>query len=131
MNLLSLVKSNKIIRYIFSGGIATVSGLLILYFLTDILDLWYLFSSIISFSLMVIISYSLHKFFTFNDYSRKGISIQFSIFVVYNLSMLLFNSCLMYFFVDILGIWYVFSQIFISLFTALINFIFFSRIVFK
>jgi putative flippase GtrA len=128
---LIMIKNNKIIRYIFSGIIASLSNFVILYFLVQKLNLWYLTSSIISFCCGIIISYCLQKFFTFKNYSIQNIHLQFSVFFIYNLCMLGLNTLLMYFFVDIIGIWYLFSQIVITIGTAFINYFFFNKIMFN
>jgi len=62
-----LSKYGKIIRYLFAGGIATLSNLLVLFVCVNYFKLWYLSGAIISFCVAVIISYSLQKFFVFKD----------------------------------------------------------------
>ena len=110
---------------------AVVVNIAILYILTDIFHLWYLASAVISFCCGIVASYLLQKFFTFKESSTKNLHIQFSFFVLYNIVMLGLNTLLMYVFVDIFGFWYLFSQIFITICTAFINYLFFSRIMFK
>lgn len=121
----------KIIRYLFAGGLAVSSNLLILFVLVHYFEVWYLTSAIISFCSAVVISYLLNKFFVFNNYSRKNIHKQFTIFFIFQLTMLGVNTLLMYVFVDIISIWYMLAQAISSLTTAVINYIFFNKIVFK
>ncbi len=126
-----MVKNSKVIRYIFSGGLASATNLGILFVLVRYFHLWYLFSAIISFCCGIIISYLLQKFFTFKDDSTKNIHLQFSIFVIYNLIMLGLNTLLMYLFVDIFGFWYLLSQFVITVGTAFMNYFFFSKFIFN
>jgi putative flippase GtrA len=126
-----VIKNYKVIRYIFSGAISAFSSWGILYLLVQKANLWYLVSSIISFCSGIIISYCLHKFLTFKNYSKKGIPVQFSIFFIYNLFMLGLNTLLMYLFVDIIGFWYLFSQVVITIGTAFINYFVFNKIIFS
>ena len=126
-----MIKNSRIIRYIFSGGIAVVANLTILHTLVDIFHVWYLTSTIIAFCFGIIISYFLQKFFTFKDNSTKNLHLQFSIFLTYNLAMLGVNTLLMYIFVDIIGSWYFSSQIIITICTAFINYAFFNKVLFS
>ena len=121
----------KIIRYIIAGGIATASNILILFVCVHYLHLWYLVGAAISFCSAVVISYLLQKFWTFKDYSKENMHKQFLNFFVYNLVMLGVNTLLMYFFVDIIKIWYILAQAISAFITAFINFIYFNKIVFK
>lgn len=121
----------KIIRYIFAGGLATFSNLAILFVLVHYFKIWYLTSAMISFCVAVIISYLLQKFFVFQNYERKDIHKQFLNFFVYNIVMLGFNTLLMYFFVDILIIWYLLAQAMSAIIGAFINYMYFNKIVFK
>lgn len=123
--------NSTILRYVFSGIIISLSNFIVLYLLVQKLHFWYLISSVISFSFGIIIGYYLHKFITFKNYSTDNIVVQFFGFLVFNLVMLTLNTFLMYIFVDIFGLWYLFSQIFITIFLATINYIFFSRILFS
>ncbi|MFA6393083.1 MAG: GtrA family protein [Candidatus Paceibacterota bacterium] len=124
-------KYNQIIRYIFAGCVATGSNLAILFILVHYLKLWYLTSAVISFSLAVVISYLLQKFFVFKNYERSGMHKQFFHFLIYNIVMLGFNTLLMYFFVDIIRLWYLFAQAFSAIIIACMNYIYFNKIVFK
>jgi putative flippase GtrA len=126
-----LSKYDKIIRYIFSGVTASFSNFVILYFLVQKLQFWYLTSAIISFCCGIIVSYCLQKFFTFKDKSNRRVMLQFSGFLFFNLIMLGLNTLLMYVFVDIIGLWYLFSQFFISGCTAFVNYMVFNKIIFK
>ena len=126
-----MVKNNRIIRYIFSGGVTVVANLVILYTLVDVLHLWYVISAIIAFCCGIILSYVLQKFFTFKENSTKNLHIQFPVFVLYNIIMLGLNTLFMYFLVDIIGFWYLSSQILITICTAFINYTFFRLVLFK
>jgi dolichol-phosphate mannosyltransferase len=125
------IKNSIILRYILFGGFATFISLFFLYVFVNFFHVWYLLSAIISFCVAVIVSYCLHKFFTFRNYMTKNIFLQFSSFIVYNLCMLGLNTLLMYVFVDIIGLWYLFSQFFISGCTAFVNYMVFNKIIFK
>jgi len=124
-------KYNQIIRYIFAGSFATASNLIILFVCVHYFKLWYLTSAIISFCCAVIISYLLQKFFVFKNYSTQNMHTQFLNFFIYNLIMLGVNTLLMYFFVDIINIWYLLAQAVSAIIIACMNYIYFNKIVFK
>lgn len=126
-----MLKNNKIIRYIFSGGITAFSVFALLFLLVNKFKVWYLGASIISFCFGILLSFCLQKFFTFKNHSTNSLHIQFSIFVIYNISMLGLNTLLMYIAVDRFGIWYLGSQVSITIFTAFLNYLFFSKVLFK
>lgn len=126
----SQVNITRIIRYVFAGGAATVSNLIILYTCVHYFKLWYLTSAIISFCSSVVISYLLQKFFVFKNYSTQNIHLQFLNFSIYNLIMLGLNTVLMYIFVDVIGLWYLLAQAVVSIITAFINYNYFNKIIF-
>ena len=127
----NLVKNNKVLRYIFSGGSAFVCHITILYIFVHYLNVWYLTSTIFAFCFAVMVNYFLQKFFTFNNYSNKKIHLQFSYFVFSSLFMLGLNTLFMYVFVDIMELWYIFAQIIINIFTAFLSYIIYNKIIFK
>ncbi|MEI7688596.1 MAG: GtrA family protein [Candidatus Nomurabacteria bacterium] len=128
--MLNIFKENKIVRYIFSGGVAVFANLTILFVLTKYLHMFYLISAIIAFCFGVLVSYSLHKFWTFKNYLIGNMSSQFYIFFIYSILILCLNTILMYLSVDIFGLWYIFSQVIITIITSFINYLYFSRTIF-
>lgn len=128
--MLKIINKNRIIRYIFSGGIAVFANLIILFILTKYLHLFYLISAIIAFCSGILVSYSMQKFWTFKDYQMDNMPFQFYIFLRYSIMILCLNTILMYLSVDVFGLWYMFSQIIITIITSFINYLYFSRIVF-
>ncbi len=126
-----ILKYNKIIKYIFAGGVATFSNIIVLFICVQYFKLWYLTSAIISFCCGVIISYLLQKFFVFKNYSVQKIHMQFLNFVIFNLIMLGVNTLLMYTFVDIIGVWYLLAQALSAIICAFVNYYYFNKIIFK
>ncbi len=127
----SMPKYIQIIRYIFAGGFATASNLVILFIGVKYFKLWYLTSAIIAFCCAVIISYLLQKFWTFKNYSTQNMYKQFLSFFLFALIMLGVNTLLMYVFVALIGFQYLLAQAFISLIIACINYVYFNKIIFN
>lgn len=130
-NLKLFFKNKKIFRYIISGVTASATNFVTLFILVQWFKTWYLSAAVVSFCCGIIVSYFLHKFFTFENYSTNKIINQFSKFFLYNMFMLGLNTFLMYIFVDIFGFWYLLAQIIITILIAFINYIFFNKILFK
>lgn len=128
---MNLFLKNKIVRYIISGSITSLSVFLLLYSLVQVLSIWYLTASAISFCFGIIVSFTMQKFFTFKNYSIKRIHLQFSFFIIFNIFMLGLNTLFMYIFVDIFNFWYLSSQIFITMLTAFVNYITFNKLIFR
>ena len=126
-----ILKYGKIIKYIFAGGLATLSNLTTLFVCVNYFHLWYLLGAIISFCLAVIISYLLQKFFVFENYSRENMHKQFFNFFIFNFFMLGINTLLMYLFVDIIGFWYLLAQAVSSFVCAFVNYNYFNKMIFK
>ncbi|HEU0085984.1 MAG TPA: GtrA family protein [Candidatus Paceibacterota bacterium] len=118
-------------RYLIAGSLATGTNLGVLYLCVNYLGMWYLTSAIISFCFGVVVSYLLQKFWTFQNYSKEGMHKQFTLFFFFALTMLGVNTLLMYFFVDILTIWYMLSQALAAIIIAFINYTFFNKVVFR
>ena len=82
----------------------------IMVFLTEVAGVHYLFSSGISFTVSVVVNYALSLTYVFE--TEKGNKIkEFIIFVVLSVIGLGINQVLMWFCVDILGIFYMISKI--------------------
>src|SRR3989344_175061 len=120
-----------IIRYIISGGSGAVVNLSTLFVLVHFFQVWYLLSVIIAFVVAFFVSFSMQKFFTFNDDSLEKIKKQ-SIFYlgiqIFNLGV---NALLMYISVDILNIHYLISQFFVLGFIAVYSFFIFKHFIFN
>ncbi len=121
----------QLARYVISGGTAATVNLILLYVLTDYLAIWYLFSTMLSYVISFFVSFFLQKFWTFRDSRKDQINRQLVIYACIAGFGLGFNVLLMYFLVDILHIWYMFSQIIVGFILAFCNFLFYKFFVFN
>lgn len=126
-------KRRRIAKYLVSGGTATAVNLAAIYFFTDILRVWYLFSSVLSFIIGFAVSYTLQKFWTFSDPTKDENHRQKALYFIVALINLGVNTLLMHFFVETLHLWYLLAQtisagtIAIASFFVYRNFIFTAR----
>lgn len=117
--MLNFIKNNfnkyiRIIKYLISGSAAAAIDLILLYFFTDRLGIWYLASAGLAFVISFFISFFLQKFWTFNDSGKQKMYRQMAIYfgvAVVNLSL---NTFLMYALVDGLKVWYILAQVIAS-----------------
>ena len=94
----------------------------IMVFLTEVAGVHYLFSSGISFTVSVVVNYALSLTYVFE--TEKGNKIkEFIIFVVLSVIGLGINQVLMWFCVDILGIFYMISKIGATAVVMVYNFV--------
>lgn len=126
-----LRRYQRVVRYLIAGSIAAAVNLGTLYFFTDILDVWYLFSSVLSFLVTFFVSFALQKFWTFRDKETKGIHTQGLLYFALALANLAVNSALLFFFVEVLRIWYLLSQVFAAGLIATATFFIYRNFIFK
>ena len=109
-----IFKYRRIIKYLIAGGTAAAIDLGLLYFLTDILGIWYLISAGLAFVIAFFVSFFLQKFWTFRDGDREAIYKQMAVYLAVALGNLVINIVLMYTLVDGLKVWYMLAQFVVS-----------------
>ncbi len=114
-------KFGEKMRYIFVGGSCAVADLFFLYFLVDVAGIWYLYASVISFIMVGFFGYFGQKYFTFRNDSKSHKK-QIMIFYIVSGIGLLINSLSMYFFVSLMGLWYLFGSIVTKFIVLIWNF---------
>lgn len=114
-----------------TGGVAFSVNITVLYWLTSILDIYYLISTVFAFLASFSVSFLMQKFWTFKDHSRVGWHAQLSLYLTLQVINLGFNALLMYTFVEYLHVWYILSQTIIALGLAVISFFINKAYIFK
>lgn len=107
----AIVRHKQFVKYAISGGMSAVVQLSMLYVFTDLLHIWYVASSAISFIVAITVSFVLQKFWTFRETNMKHIRKQISIYIVVGTINFFLNPVLLYFFVETFALWYVYAQI--------------------
>lgn len=113
----------QLFRYLFSGGIAFIADFGLLYLLTDIFHLHYLLSTIISFSVGLVITYLFSISWVFNERRVKNRTYEFLIFAVIGGIGLLLTTLFMWFFTDYAHLHYLLSKIITTIIVFVWNFI--------
>ena len=124
-------KRKEIVKFIISGGTAALVNFSLLYFFTDILGIWYLLSSVLSFVFSFFVSFYLQKFWTFGDKNKEALYKQMVIYLLIAFLNLTINTVSMYVLVDFFKVWYMLAQFFITAIIALWNFIVYKFFIFN
>lgn len=116
----------KITKEFFRYAVVGASGIFVnifyLYTLTESLGIYYLLSEIFAFSIATFSNFIFNKIWTFREnmnyrFVMKGIKF----FVVAGVALVV-NLFFLWFFTEVMGIYYLFSQILASGFTLIVNF---------
>lgn len=125
------LSSIMFVRYFFSGITSAGFNIGLLYVFTDMVGIWYLYSSIIAFVLALFLSFVLQKFVVFRDSNVNDVHKQFSKFSIVAVLGVVTNTAIIFVCVDYLGIWYILSQIIAGFFVMIQNFILYKIFIFK
>lgn len=121
-----MIKKRAVIqffRFAIVGVINTLINLVALFIFTDILGVYYLFSAVLAFLIANINSFIMNKSWTFNEKKWEKTGNKYVKFFIISIASLLINLVLLYFFTDILGVYYMFSQILAIAVALWINFL--------
>ena len=118
------------IKYILSGGTAAVTDLALLVAFKEFGKLHYLLAATLAFAIAFFVSFVLQKFWTFGHTRLQDLHTQMGMYLSIALFNLGLNALFMYLLVDIVGFWYLVSQIISGASIALISFGLYRRFVF-
>ncbi len=118
------------IKYVFSGSMGAAANLFSLAFLVEIAHLYYLVASVLAVLIGYVTSFFLQKFFTFGYTSLTMVHRQMIVYFAISIMNIGINTALVYVCVDILGLWYLLSQLIASILIAIESFILYRRYVF-
>lgn len=113
----------RIFRFIISGGMATITNLFFLFLLHKVFGIWYITSSVASYIISFVVSFSMQKYWTFNDDSNDRVKSQAIIYVIVTTINLGINTLLIYTFVEKFGLDPLFAQIVSSVVIAIESFL--------
>lgn len=123
-------KKFEAIRYLILGGICAIGHVIFIYFLTDIVGIFYLYSTVISFLLTSFLGYFGQKYFAYRNFESKHPK-QLSLYFFIILIGLVMDANLMLLFVSIAKIHYIIASIITRSILLVINFLWSKHITFK
>ncbi|MBP1737134.1 MAG: sugar translocase [Oscillospiraceae bacterium] len=101
---------DELIRFAVNGGLCFLLEYGLLYGLTEYAGLYYLSSSAVSFAASVVLNYVICMVWVFPGTKNRGIRSKL-IFVGSSLAGLLLNQLIMWFFVEVFGVYYMLTKI--------------------
>ena len=110
-------------RYIFVGGTAFIVDFFFLYLFSDICGIYYLISAVLSFIISVLVNYIMSTRWVFNQDNIGNKVLEFNLFILISTIGLVFTEVLLYFFTDIVGLYYLVSKIIASIIVLFWNFL--------
>lgn len=113
----------EFVSFAFVGFIGTIVNLFVLFLLTEFLGLYYLLSAIISFLVAMTNNFILNKKFTFKEKLNHEFTKKYGKFFLVSMVALGVNLLFLYIFTELIGIYYLVSQIFAIGIALIINFI--------
>lgn len=120
----------RILRYLIAGGTSAVTNLTLLYILTSVLDVWYIYSALIATSVALIVSFTLQKLWTFRNYGTERVHVQFPMHAALAGLNIVINAILLYVLVEWFGLWYLFAQVVIGALLACVNYTVYKKLIF-
>ena len=120
----------RIVRYIISGGTSAAVNLSLLYLFTSVLHVWYIYSAIIATSIALIVSFTLQKLWTFQNFSTKRVHVQFPMHATLALANIVLNAAFLFAFVEWLHLWYLAAQVVVGMLLACVNYTIYKKFIF-
>ena len=113
----------QLFRYVFVGGTAFLVDFFFLYFFSDVCGIYYLISAVLSFIISVLVNYVMSTRWVFNQDNIENKVLEFNLFILISTIGLVFTEILLYFFTDILGLYYLISKIISAIIVLFWNFL--------
>lgn len=120
-----------IIRYLIAGGTSALINLGVLSLLYYVFGVYYLYAAIVASVVAFFVSLVLHKFWTFQDFSRTDMHVQAGKYMVTSLFGLGLNTLFLYILVDHFHLFVYLAQIVAGGSVACITFFISRGLVFK
>lgn len=113
----------EFLRYTFASGIALIMDMGGLYLFTEWLEIYYLLSATLSFTIGASVAYFLSIKWAFSHRSIEKAHHEFIIFVVIGVLGLCINIVLMWLLTELSGLHYMYSKLSATLFVFLFNYV--------
>ena len=119
----------QFVKYAIVGFLGTFLDFLILYLLVEYGHLWYLLAALISVSIVLWISFSLNKYWTFSNFEKKYFS-QLGKYILSHLIALALSLAILTILVEIFHFWYILAKAFATVAAAITNFLMVKKYIF-
>lgn len=122
--------SNQFVKYIIVGSATTGLDFLLVYIFVEYFHIFYLLSASLSIAIIFFISFSLNKYWTFNNREAKYFihSIKYALS---NIVSWIINLSVLALFVEVFEVWYLLAKVFATAAAVIWNFFIYRNWVFK
>ena len=128
--ILAVLNQKKLIGFFLIGVFSTLIDVGLLYFFTDDLGIWYIYSATVSYACGMAANFFLNKYLNFRDTSRNYIR-QFFFFVLISLVSLALTLVILYLAVEIFAVNYLTGKVLAVIIAFFWNYFGQSRITFR
>lgn len=125
---ISLLLNDTFIKYIIVGGTCYLVELTILFLLTQMLGMWYIYSNIISNFVALVFSYAINNYWTFEI--KKIVVKKILILLELHICNVIVCSAILFFLTSTCGIFYLLSKIITTLLSCIWNYFISKHIVY-
>lgn len=129
--LLYIEKNKKIFRFIISGASATAVDIFLLFYLTEIVGLWYIHSAVLAFGASFFVSFYLQKYWTFEDNRKHVRTRQMLMHFLVASTNLSLNTFGLFFLVHFLHVHYLLAQLLVVGVLGIGSFLMYNIVIFK
>jgi putative flippase GtrA len=131
-NLFTYIKENSwlLIRYGISGVSGVIANLILFTIVVEWFDVWYIFGALLGFAAAYIVTFAMHKWWTFGPTAKERTLFQSALYLCSALGTLVINTVLLYSFVEWVGVRPVLGQFAALGISAIMSFIFTSQVTF-
>ncbi|MEK7142967.1 MAG: GtrA family protein [Patescibacteria group bacterium] len=119
----------QFIKYVVVGFLGTALDFSLLYILVEYGHLWYFSAAFISISIVLWISFSLNKYWTFKNYEKKYF-VQLGKYLLSHLLALGLSLSILAILVEIFQFWYILAKFFATVVAAITNFLMVKKYIF-
>lgn len=121
----------QLATYLVIGGAVALVQIGLLYVLTEVFSIWYLYSSAIAFVAAVVLNFLFQKQFTFHESANRSTRWQFAAFFILAVLNLCISTVVLSLLVEFGGVYYILAQIAIIGALAIFNFMIYRAYIFK
>jgi len=120
----------RIMRYLIAGGTSAAVNLSLLFLLTSVLEVWYIYSAFIATGAALIVSFTLQKLWTFQNFATDRVHVQFPMHATLAGTNIIVNTALLFILVEWAGMWYLVAQVIAGAILACVNYTIYKRYIF-
>lgn len=131
LKILSRLPIVHVMRYLISGSTAAAVYFAALYGFVEVGKMYYLLASALALTIAIVVSFSLHKFFTFREHSLARAHIQFGLYLLVIALDYVVNLALLWLLVELLHVPYLLAAFIATTVVATINFFAYWLVVFR